>query len=117
MLNAALHYAGFVLFAAAIAAAVVIVRVIVTWLLRHTEIGARDYSEMDPETLVPIAHFGNAYQAQDGRNRLVRSGIRCLIIEEQQSYFKGGRGFGLSPHIEVRAADAERALEILSEND
>ncbi len=101
----------------AVAAAVALINIVLRWLLSHTNIGARNYSKMNPEDLVPIAHFADRDQAQHAHNKLNGRGIKCLIVEEQRSMYRGGIGFRLSPHIEVRAGDADRALGILSEKD
>ena len=95
-----------------------LVRLAIRWLIVHTRIGEKDYSAMDPDEMVVVARFDNREQAQRAHNKLNGRGIRCLVIEEQRSQvptFIGIRSFQLGPHIEVRAADAGRALEVLSD--
>ena len=106
--DALLFYLQMIAVIAAIGAVVVAVNAVLRWLLTRTRIG-----EMDPDEMVTVAHFSDLEQAQSAHNKLNGGGIKCLIVEEQHSQFRGGGGFHLPPHIEVRAADADRALDIL----
>lgn len=119
MVDGMLRCAAFLFWGVAVVLTAIVLGAVVRWALYHTNIGARDYSRMDPETLVPIARFDTTEQAQRAHNRLNGCGIRCLVIEEQYSQYnyRLPRGFGLSPHIEVQAGDAGRALEILGEKE
>lgn len=84
------------------------------WILLHTNIGMRDFSKMDPDEIVVIARSIDSTQARKWQAVVKSSGIHCMVTDPViPTYGRGGAGIDPTHNIEVRAADAKRAIEVL----
>lgn len=85
------------------------------YIAARTNLGARDYSNVDLDTMVTVAAFSSAIEAHLWRERLRAAGVRCMVVGDiSHSYMRFPNLFGPSIRLQVLAKDAPRAQHVLS---
>ncbi|MCE5198864.1 MAG: hypothetical protein ABFD54_00240 [Armatimonadota bacterium] len=103
-----------------IVALVIAARFLIRWILMRVSFGRPNYAKVDPDELVTIARFILNEDAIQCQAKIKHTGIRCMIEKPVTSlYSRTGRpcrGIDPTTRVEVRAADAQRALEVLAKD-
>ncbi|MCE5314302.1 MAG: hypothetical protein ABFD49_04345 [Armatimonadota bacterium] len=88
---------------------------LIRWIATNMSFGARNYSRMNPDEIVIIARFFDSNDAHRCKAILNHAGICCMVERSIVSQYHR-RGMDLNPtyRAEVRAADAQHAIEVLS---